>query len=89
MITADDARALMDRKFYEEQVKKYEKQIEAEIIQAAKNNDYFVRIALIDEFNSATEKALNDALLKFRDNGFDVISTWVESNKIIVSVSWE
>lgn len=89
MIKVNDARALMDYKFYEYKVEEYEKKIEREITRAAKYNNYSVGVTLSSEPNTASEKALKEVLQKFKDNGFEVKGRWHLNNKFIVNVSWK
>ena len=88
MISADDARALMNRKLYEEKVKQYEQKIEKHIIQAAKNNHLNVMMTLTDDY-PLFEKVLSEVLQNFADHGFEVIYAWVDFNKYAVSIVWQ
>lgn len=42
MISADEARALINRQSYKEKIKEYEEKIEKNIVRAAKNNESMI-----------------------------------------------
>ena len=87
MISADNARALMSRKLYEEKVKEYEEKIERDVTQAAKNNESSVYIILKDE-DPLLHKAIEKVLQNFTDNGFEILYAWVDHDKYVIYVSW-
>ena len=87
MITANDARALVNRGLYEEKVKEYEHKIEKEIIHAAKDNHLNVMVTLADDY-PLLSKALNEVAQNFTNNGFKVVYACVDYNKYIIGVNW-
>lgn len=87
MITADDARALVNSKLYKEKVKECEQKIEKEIIQAARDNHLNATIILKDDY-PLLGKVLNEVAQNFTDNGFEVVYAWVDYNKYVIGVNW-
>lgn len=87
MISAYEARTLMNRKHYIEKIKEYEEKIEKDIIQAAKNNESMIFTSLEDE-DPLFQKALYQVLANLTDNGFEVSYAWVDCNKYVVFISW-
>lgn len=87
MISADNARSLMDCKRYKEKIKEYEEKIEKDIVQAAKNNDSMIFTLLEDE-DHLFQKVLYQVLANLTDNGFEVSHALIDYNKYVVFISW-
>ena len=87
MISADEARALLNRQSYKAKIKEYEEKIEKAIVQAAKNNQSMVMTVLEDEDPLFT-KALSQVLTNLVNNGFEVSRAVVDHNKYVVFISW-
>ena len=87
MITASEARSLMDYQHLEEKIKEYENIIEKDIMKAAKDNMSYIMITIKDNDN-LLGKALCKTLDNFTNNGFEVAYTRVNYNRFVVSLSW-
>jgi len=87
MISADEARALINRKSYEEKIKEYEEKIEKDIVKTAKNNESMIFTTYGDK-DPLFQEAFGQVLTNLVYSGFNVSYSWIGCHKCIVSICW-